>query len=165
MVSRRRVLIGGGALFASMPLSGCGYLPSSGGDFQFEEVVFTAAKPPGPDEYDPKQQNTYQRGEDVWVYLELGYPPTTEDGIAKLTFTFDIETPYGNTWEPVVSKKRWEDADGSILIFWQGLETSAEDELGEYQLSITVDDRVDGEQLSTAETFVLEKYSDDVGGN
>lgn len=160
MVSRRRVLIGCGALFGTVPLSGCSYLPSSGGDFQFEEVVFTAGKPSGPDDYDPKQENTYQKGEDIWVYLELGYPPTSEDGTAKLTFTFDIETPVGNTWEPVVSQKRWEDADGSILIFWQGLATSADDELGEYTVSITVDDRVDKEQLSTAETFVLEKPSD-----
>lgn len=155
MVSRRRFLIGGGTVLVAATTAGCGGLLSSGGEFQFEEVTFTDGKPAGVGEYDQQPDNTYERGENVWVYLEMGYPPTNDDGTAQLAFTFTVETPNGDTWNPVEREESWQDAEDSILLFAQEFETNANDEPGEYEMSITVDDRVDGEQIATTATFTL----------
>lgn len=156
MVSRRRFLIGGGAVLGTTAVAGCGALLSSGGEFQFEEVTFTDGKPAGVGTYDRQPETTYERGEDVWVYLEMGYPPTDDNGTAKLAFTFRVETPNGETWNPVEKEETWEDAEDSILLFAQGFGTDVDDDPGEYEMSITVDDRVEEQQITTTETFTLE---------
>ena len=156
MVSRRRFLIGGGTVLGTTGVAGCGGLLSSGGEFQFEEVTFTDGKPTGVGEYDQQPDNAYERGENVWVYLEMGYPPTNDDGTANLVFTFEVETPNGEAWKPVERDESWQDAEDSILLFAQEFGTNSNDEAGEYEMSITVDDQVDGEQITTTATFTLE---------
>lgn len=156
MVSRRRFLIGGGAVVGTATVAGCGGLLSDDGEFEFREVVFTDGEPAGYDEYDRQPESTYERGANVWVYLEVDYAPTDEDGTADLTFTFEVDTPDGETWQPVEREESWEDAEDSVLMYAQEFRTGADDEPGDYDMTITADDQVDGKQITATETFTLE---------
>lgn len=143
-----------GGAFGTATLPGCGIL-SSEVDFQFAEITFVDGEPAGYDEYDPQPGSTYERGDNVWVYVAIDYAATNEDDTAKLTFTFQVETPDGDAWKPVEREESWEDAENSIPVYAQEFETTADEEPGDYEMTITVNDRIDGKQITTAERFTL----------
>ena len=157
MTSRRTVLIGGGSILTATALAGCSALESDGdGEFAFEQVVFTDGEQNGDGEYDERADATYARGEEVWLHVEVGYPPLDGDDTAVLEYTFDVEAPDGDRWEPVTRTETWDDVGDEVLIVGQSFATYEDDAAGEYELTITVEDQVDGERLTRTETFTLE---------
>lgn len=157
--SRRRVLTGSSAVIATATLSGCEGLVTSNPNYQFEfrfeEVTFTDGEATGVGEYDQQPENTYARGDTVCVYLEI-YDPPTWDGQSPVTFVFEVETPDGDQWEPVESKWTWWDAKDSTVMYSEDFDTTAADEPGDYDMTITVTDREFENRVKTTETFTLE---------
>ena len=126
--------------------------------FEFDSVVFTANEPEGVREYEEQPDATYAPGDTVWLYVSVKNVPVDSAGTATLHYTFDVETPEGDTWESVPEREEsWDRVrDAEILIIWEGFTTYEDDPTGEYELTITVDDQADGQQITTTKTFVLE---------
>lgn len=125
--------------------------------FEFAAVALAADQPTGFDEYTPQPDATYDRGDDVWVYLEVINPPLDDTGAASLSYTLDVEQPDGSMWDPVEGGRRFEDVQmDDILAFWEGIQTAEDDPVGEYELTITVESRARGESIQTVESFTLE---------
>ncbi|AGN02431.1 hypothetical protein L593_12460 [Salinarchaeum sp. Harcht-Bsk1] len=124
--------------------------------FEFETVAFTDGEPAG-DGYDPKPGRTYARGEDVWVYTQVGYAPTDDSGRAVLRYQFDVEAPDGETWNVDDAVEEWERVqEDDLLIYARAFVTSTDDPAGEYTMTITVSDVNGGARIETTETFGLE---------
>lgn len=154
MPTRRAVIVGGGVAIGTVALAGC--LSDDDVEFSFEDVALIEGEPAGVGEYTEQPDATYGLGDDVWIYVEVVGAPTDDDGTARLEYTFETETPDGEEWEPVEREEEWSDADGDLLMIGQSIETFEDDEPGDYDLTIIVDDQVDGERLTTTETFTLE---------
>ena len=155
MITRRDALIGGASLVGAMTLAGCGLL-STDGEFEFDTVAFTTGLQ-AYDDYEKQPDRTYQIGETVWVLLAVRNPPIGDDGTASFEYTFSTETPDGSTWDPVREREEtWEDVDeDEILIIWEDFPTYEEDDPGEYEMQITVEDQHEGKRLRTDERFTL----------
>jgi len=161
MSTRRQMLTTGGVVGAGL-LAGC--LPSSeSAAFGFERVVFSADSPENYDSYeDVTDTRTFSIDDPVWLLVAVESAPTADDGTATLEYTFQTDTPDGETWGPVVEREEdWEGVEASdVLIVWERFPTYPEDQPGEYEMTITVEDQVDGQRLRTAETFTLENGRD-----
>lgn len=126
--------------------------------FEFDSVAFLDEKPDGPDEYEQNEDATYAAGEDPWVRVALKNVPVDDSGKAVLEFTYEVERPDGSTWEPTQTTQRWERVqDDEILLYSRELVTFDDDPLGTYELTITVEDKVDGRQIRTTSEFSLER--------
>lgn len=158
MATRRQLLLAGSALVAGTSLAGCSLLSSTDGEFDFDTVAFTTGENQDYDSYEEQPESTYSAGETVWVLVALEYVPVDADGTATLEYTFETETPEGETWDPVQERdEQWEDVDeDEILIIWEGFSTFEDDVAGEYEMTITVEDQAEGQRLQTTETFTLE---------
>lgn len=156
MITRRAVLIGSAALAGVSAIAGC--TASSGGDFDFESITFAAGEPQNHETYEEAPNRTYRVGDTVWVVVEVANVPTDDSDTARLEYVFETETPDGDTWEPVHEREEsWDDVgESEILIVWDGFQTYEDDPDGEYEMTITVEDQVDGERLQTTEEFTLE---------
>ena len=125
---------------------------------QFDAVVFTDGEPDGVDEYDVKPDATYAPGEDVWLYTEVSNAPVDDSGKAILKYVFEVVPPEGDPWDPIETRNKWERVqDDEYLVYWRGFRMYEDDPTGEYQVTVTVDDRVTrNKQIQTTETFVVE---------
>ena len=125
--------------------------------FEFDSVVFTDGEPSGFEEYEKKPDATYERGEDVWLYLGVRNTPVDGAGTATLEYTFDVETPAGDRWDRITRTEEWERVqDDEILVIFEPFRTFEDDPPGEYEMTITVEDQAHDNRLETAETFTLE---------
>lgn len=125
--------------------------------FELAAVVFTDGEPRDVDDYDEKPDATYARGEDVWLYTEVVNAPTDDSGKAVLEYTFEVVPPTGEPWEPSTKLNRWERVgEDEALIYWRGFTMYEDDPTGEYEVTLTIEDRVMGKQIRTTETFVVE---------
>lgn len=125
--------------------------------FQLHTLVFTDGEPADVDEYDENPDATYARGETVWVYAELWDPPVDDSGKVILDIAFQVDRPDGQSWERIEETQRWERiGPDDALIFWEGLDTYEDDPAGEYTLTLTLEDQLEGKRLRTTETFTLE---------
>ena len=158
MLARRTLLIGGGTIGATV-LAGC-LSGSSDGEFTFERVVVSDQDPGEYDSYrDVPEERTHQVEDSVWLLVAVGNLPTDDDGTASLEYTVQIAAPDGSTLDPVIERsEQWDDVEGSdVLSVWEGFATYPEDSTGEYEITVTVEDEFEGEQLRTEETFHLEE--------
>ena len=158
MVTRRHLLAGGAAIAVSGTVAGCSGFSTEEGPFAFETVAFTAGQPEGYENYDEQSDSTYPIGETVWILVAVENVPVDDDGTATLEYTFDVETPDGESWDRENREEQWEDVDTTdVLIIWEGFATFEEDPPGEYELTITVEEQSMGETIRTTETFTLEQ--------
>ena len=156
MITRRAVLVSGGVAGPAV-LAGC-LSGTEDREFAFDRVVVSDKNPGEYDSYrDVPEERTHRIEESLWVLVAVRNAPT-DDGTASLDYTFEVETPDGTTWDPVVERnERWEDVDGSdVLSVWENFATYPEDPPGEYEIAIAVEDAFEGERLRTNETFRLE---------
>lgn len=78
-------------------------------------------------------------------------------GKAILEYTFEVVPPTGEPWEPSQKINRWERVgDDEVLVYWREFIVYEDDPTGEYQVTITIEDRVEGRQIGTTETFVVQ---------
>ena len=125
--------------------------------FEIESVVFTDGEPEDFAEQEAKADATYAAGEEVWFYVDVGNAPTDDSGKAVLDYTFEVETPDGTTWDPIQRTERWNRVEkDDILQYATALHTYEDDQSGTYELSITVEDKVDGLETGTTATFALD---------
>lgn len=127
--------------------------------FEFETVVFTDGEPDWPDDYEEAADSTYTVGDPVWILVTVQNVPTDSSGTATLQYTFEVETPDGQTWDPVHERtETWSRVGGDeILMIGQRFETFEDDTPGTYEMTITVKDQQEGRRLQTTEQFVLER--------
>ncbi|WP_340100115.1 hypothetical protein [Salinibaculum salinum] len=161
MMTRRSLITRGGAFVVTVGVAGClsDSEDESGGEFQFERVVFSDENPGKYDSYEAvPERTTFVVDDRLWLLVVVRNAPT-DDGTASLTYTFRTVTPGGTTWEPVVEREEeWENVEATDrLVVWERFSTYPEDTPGEYETEVTVEDIVGGEQLRTAETFELER--------
>lgn len=126
-------------------------------EFEFDTVVFTESEPAGFDDYDENPDATYARGEPVWFYVSVANTPVDSAGTASLEYTFEVETPEGEQWDPIERTEEWERVrPDDILVVWDSFATYEGDPVGEYELTVTVEEQTHEERLRRTETFALE---------
>lgn len=159
MINRRHYLQTGAAVLGASVLAGCLSSTAEDGEFALERVVLSSEDPDRHDSYeDVPDKRVFRIDEPFWVLVVAEYVPTDDDGTASLDYTFQIERPDGSSWDPVRERhEEWENVEPTeLLIVWEKFSTFPEDEPGEYEMRITVKDRIESHRLRTDESFTLE---------
>lgn len=122
--------------------------------FGFYTVTMTDGEPQDIDQYD-EQTTPYERGDQVWVYIETAGHEVDDTDTARLTYDIAVTDPDGNTWATAEDEEVWDNAAGLYLAVWQGFETEADDAAGEYTVDVSVKDVIGGTTIDEQTTFEI----------
>lgn len=172
MITRRRFVAFGTVLTAVGATGGCLSLgddetappaddetetdgPSD--QFGLDSLLFVADEPEGFEQYTEQPDGTYTVGETVWIYVGVSSPPVAPDGSTTLTYTFEVETPPGDRWEPIERTEEWARVrDEELLVIWEGLSTFDDDPPGEYRVTVSAEVTASVAEIDDTVTVILE---------
>lgn len=99
----------------------------------------------------------YNRGdENVYVVPQVLGAPVDTNGDATIEVTFNVENPGGDTWEPIVDSYTFEDAGYRVLMPTREYDTFDEDPVGEYEITVAIEEQITGEQYTDSMTATFE---------
>lgn len=152
-MNRREYISGIGIL--GVAFAGCSR-GSSDNEFRTEEIVFTTSRATEYGEYEREEGATYKRGDFVWFYIGVKNA-TPENGLVRFHAEFEVTTPEDNS---ISSQQELEidvsDQDPENTFITNGVETTDSWPLGEYEVEVTVTDKVAEKTDSIVGNFTLE---------
>lgn len=170
MRQRRRQFLRAVGTAATAAIAGC-----SGGDggdaasptpepsLSVAEFAFCDSQPAGYEDYTVREDATYAVDETVWVYLDvlnLGSESAGDDRVTvDLTEILEVSGPSGETvLDDTIEFDNEFAADADLQTFFivNDITLPSDAPTGEYEVSVTLEDRLTGESTSTTQTFTAE---------